>query len=242
MALEYRLLAVALLLFTALSASDAPSQTVNPEGLISAGHRWPKGESIFVCWQGASPGTYIQERAWVQTAITGTLVGSWSFVGWGECSSSKTHHITITIIDESKPQGRYDSRSLVGRQPGGAPTQMWMNFTYQKWSNGTVCDTDAELCVKVIAVHEFMHALGVLHEQNRDDVPEHCLDSRVANDANPSDARPVGSFCARSITNYCTLDANGQMQFTMYERNWSRTSRRVNLADCDSETLRALSN
>ncbi|ACY18654.1 FG-GAP-like repeat-containing protein [Haliangium ochraceum] len=151
---------------------------------------------IPVCWENASAGD-ADERLLVREAVERT----WSsasqvvFSGWGACTSASSG-IRIRI-DDSGPHTKGLGTQLAGKIDG-----MVLNFSFQNWS--TSCQSMRDFCIEAIAVHEFGHALGFAHEQNRSDTPAWC-DAEQGSDGDAV----IGDWDLESVMNYCNPAWNG---------------------------------
>jgi len=84
---------------------------------------------------------------------------------------------------------------------------MWLNFSFTTWSPS--CRATRENCIRSIAVHEFGHALGFAHEQNRADTLADCNEAGARDQLPGFRGVPIGTWDRRSVMNYCNPIWNG---------------------------------
>lgn len=165
---------------------------IRPYAYILSGSVWPSTK-IYVCWENSSDQNLL-DRQTVRQAIADTWekYSALSFAGWGQCAT-KSKGIRITVSDEGPhTQG-------LGKQLDTMPRGMVLNFSFTQWSPDCQDPVKRTMCIRSIAIHEFGHAIGFAHEQNRPDVPGECKQPPQG----PNGDVMLTPYDKESVMNYC---------------------------------------
>jgi hypothetical protein len=195
--------------FYAIKGENATADDLKPFFIVDKAHVWPT-HSIEVCWE---PGAekYGSEMALVKAAVNTNIEqnSDFRFEGWSVCDQDQKARVRILVQDapaESEVGYRHFVSLLSGDQT--YPTHMVMNFTFQQWNkNCQLKDSYRRQCIATIAVHEFLHAVGALHETVSKDLegkdPKCWAIYRSFPDIFGDNPTPLTAYDPDSIMNYC---------------------------------------
>lgn len=194
-----RFLAVFLAFYT--FNSYAENTDVVSYGFALTSQIWPTSQ-IPVCW--VNPTAVPQfERDWVRAAAVRTWENNSKvrFVGWSICPAQNDFNSIRIKIEDVGPYVVELGMGIRNYAEG-----MLLNFSFLNWS--PICNSTEQkrqFCIEAIAVHEFGHALGFAHEQNRPDTPVSCTEPAQGADGNLT----IGAWDLNSVMNYCNPQWNG---------------------------------
>jgi len=160
---------------------------------------------IPVCWETDTPDA--TARQWVREAIE----SNWSrfarvnFIGWDWCTSSTQAGVHVRNLEQAIAAGELaagtpSNANGYGRSPnGGRYLSGVSDGITLAFCNGFAGQA-REDCVKLTALHEFGHALGFYHEEERSDHTGNNCGS--VEWPNPSE-QLLGAYDTNSVMSYC---------------------------------------
>lgn len=189
---------------SATVGQEQPASTIQQHAYFDPTSKWPK-PSVYVCWENPD-NRFTNDMNLVRAAVADSweAASAIRFTGWQKCAQENAG-IRI-LIDDSGPHTQGLGRYLDSVKDG-----MVLNFTFENWSQS--CKTMHDFCVRAIAVHEFGHAIGFAHEQNRPDAPGECQQLRQGTNGTVL----LTPYDPHSVMNYCNPQYNNNGKLSQYD-------------------------
>jgi hypothetical protein len=209
----------ALLLLGCGSVAESANERTAKESAhlwVDSAAFWSQANNIPVCWE-TSANSFPTQRGWVQSALAQTweAVSNVQLTGWGTCTSGQAGiHIGVADVGPNTSQ--------IGNNLNGVTSGVTLNFTFSSWNpqfplyplpgdttppfHCSDSTAQRQKCVSVIAVHEFGHALGFYHDQDRLDATSSCEQANKTGET--ANGLAIGAVDDQSIMSYCSSVRN----------------------------------